>query len=96
MTKVLIKAGRLKPVLVYKKKCPYCRSQFPTGRPTRVTCGFPGCQRKHGLAYSRRPEIKARVAEYISRPAIRKKQRKTMLNRYYALIMLKELERLAF
>ena len=96
MKETLIKVGRLKPVLVYKKRCPYCRSQFPTGRPKQVTCGQSKCQTRHGLAYSRKHETKARVAEYRARPAIRKKYRKIMLNRYYALIMFRELERLAF
>ena len=96
MKTVTIQTGRLKPVLIYKKRCPYCRSQFPTGRSTRITCGQSKCKTRHGLAYSRRPKIKARVAEYQSQPAIREKRRKDMLNRYYALIMLKELEHIAF
>ena len=87
MEKALIKVDRLKPVLVYKKKCPYCRTQFPTRQKSRVTCGAYPCRYRHNMFA---------VAEYNKTEHGRGKIREYMRNRYYGLIMLKELERLAF
>ena len=36
-----------KSILLYKKKCPYCRTQFPTTARTRITCGDSVCKERH-------------------------------------------------
>ena len=36
-----------KPIKLYKKKCPYCRTPFPTTARTRITCGDPVCKQRH-------------------------------------------------
>ena len=37
----------VKSILLYKKKCPYCRTPFPTTARTRITCGDSACKERH-------------------------------------------------
>ena len=52
MEKILIKDGWRKPVVIFKKKCVICRQTFPTGGPSRVTCGH-HCRQRYKIKGSK-------------------------------------------